>query len=67
MPRQKRCTYQVTVTWEATAELTIRARTAEEAEEIARDKGLPWRKAQEGDSDHHYIDVQSPDEDSDGV
>ena len=66
MPSPRR-RFLVTVTWEATAEVAVRARTAEEAEQIVRDRGLPWKKAVEGDTDHHYSEVVDPGSDEEAA
>ena len=63
MKRKQKRTFEVTVTWEATAELVVRAHSAEEAETIARDRGLPWKKAVEGDDGHYWLDVEEITED----
>jgi len=64
MQRKKKSTFTVTITWEATAELTIRAHSVEEAETIARDRDLPWKKAVEGDDGHYWLDVEEVEKDS---
>jgi len=46
--------FKVDVRWHAHAVITVRAENKEQAEEKARDKGLPWRHAEEADDGDGY-------------
>lgn len=57
----KRQKFNVTVVWEAVAEFTVMARDQVDAERIVGMRGLPWRKAVEGDSDRYQLIVEPAD------
>ena len=50
--------YNVIVTWEAIAQVQVRAESEDAAMDKVSARGLLWRRAEEGDTDHHYIEAQ---------
>lgn len=49
----------VTVVWEAVAEVEVKAKDLDAAIAKVTKRGLPWRQAVEGDSDHWQITAES--------
>lgn len=60
----KKKLYDVEITWRAYAVVQIEARSADEAELKAREKGIPWDKASEDENGNGFdVTVMSPEGD----